>query len=83
MKNTYRYVFGATCPNDGETIIYGLEIRSDDRIMVEAIKDACANWTSGFQEDIAEALHAEFPNASVQLRAQHQGVEIVTVLEAA
>lgn len=83
MKHTYRYVFAAKCPSDGETIIYGLEIRSNDMIRVEAIKDACAGWQSGFQEEIAEALHAEFPVASMQLRAQHQGVEIVTVLEPA
>jgi hypothetical protein len=57
--NTYRYVFASICPNDGDSIIYGLEIHSKDRIMVEAIKDACAEWQNGFQEDIAADLHEQ------------------------
>jgi hypothetical protein len=80
--NTYRYVFAAKCPSDDETIIYGLEIRSREKIMVESIKDACADWPSGFQEEIAADLH-KILGGSLTLRAQHQGVEIVTELDAA
>jgi len=79
--NTYRYVFAAICPNDGDSIIYGLEIRSQERIMVEAIKDACAEWPTGFQEDIAADLHKQLGGV-LTLRAQHQSVEIVTTLGA-
>lgn len=77
--NIYRYVFPSVCPSDGDTIIYGLEIRSEERVMVESIKDACAEWPRGFQEDIAADLHKELGGV-LTLRAQHQGVEIVTTL---
>lgn len=80
--NTYRYVFASACPSDGETIIYGLEIRSREKIMVERIKDVCAEWPRGFQEEIAADLHQQL-GGSLTLRAQHQGVEIVTELDAA
>ncbi len=80
--NVYRYVFASVCPNDGDQIIYGLEIRSVERIMVEAIKDACADWPRGFQEEIAEDLQRAL-GGEVTLRAQHQGVEIVTTLGSA
>lgn len=77
--NVYRYVFPATCPSDGETIIYGLEIRSKEKIMVERIKEVCAENPRGFQEDIAADLHANLGGV-LTLRAQHQGVDIVTTL---
>jgi len=80
--NTYRYVFAAKCPSDDETIIYGLEIRSREKILVERIKEVCAEWPSGYQEEIAADLHSLL-GGSLTLRAQHQGVEIVTELDAA
>lgn len=79
--NTYRYVFSAKCPSDEETIIYGLEVRSKEMIRVETIKSACSEWTTGFQEDIARDL-CDVLGASISLRAQHQGVEILTELDA-
>jgi hypothetical protein len=79
--NTYRYVFACKCPSDDETIIYGLEVRSKEMIRVEAIKDACAEWTTGFQEAIAADLR-DVLGAAISLRAQHQGVEILTELDA-
>jgi hypothetical protein len=80
--NIYRYVFGAKCPIDDDMIIYGLEIRSEEMIRVEKIKDACAEWPAGFQEEIAADLQKRL-GGELRLRAQHQGVEIVTTLEAA
>jgi hypothetical protein len=77
--NVYRYVFACKCPSDDETIIYGLEVQSVEMIRVEKIKDACAEWPSGFQEDIAADLHKQLGGV-LTLRAQHQGVEIVTTL---
>lgn len=77
--NVYRYVFAAICPSDGDQIIYGLEIRSEEKIMVEKIKEACADWSMAFQEDIAADLHKRLGGV-LTLRAQHQGVEIITTL---
>lgn len=77
--NTYRHVFAACCPANGETIIYGLQLCSTERIMVEDIRSACNEIAIGYQEDIAKQLLATF-KCRVQLRAQHQGVEVVTVL---
>jgi hypothetical protein len=77
--NVYRYIFAAKCPRDDETIIYGLEIRSGEKITVERIKEVCAEWPTGFQEDIAADLQVQL-GGSLTLRAQHQGVEIVTEL---
>lgn len=76
--NTYRYSFAATCPSDGETIIYSLEIRSAKTIMVEHIKTAIALHNKGFQERIADDLHERFGGLQV-MRGVHQGVEIETV----
>ena len=80
--NTYRYTFAATCPVNGEAIIYTLEMRSAGRIMVEHIKTACALWRTGYHEDIAADLHRRF-DGDVRLTANHHGVEIETVLTAA
>ncbi|KAF1071998.1 hypothetical protein [Variovorax sp.] len=77
--NVYHYVFASECPSDGDQIIYGLEIRSVERIMVERIKEVCAEWPRGFQEDIAADLVKQL-GGEITLRAQHQGVEIVTTL---
>lgn len=79
--NTYRYVFASKCPSDYEIIIYGLEVRSKEMIRVESIKDACAAWPTGFQEAIAADLRNVL-GAAISLRAQHQGVEILTELDA-
>lgn len=79
--NIYRYVFASACPSDGDTIIYGLEVRSKEMIRVEAIKEACAAWPTGFQENIAADLR-DVLGAAVSLRAQHQGIEILTELGA-
>ncbi|AOX26861.1 TPA: hypothetical protein ACNH9H_001786 [Pseudomonas aeruginosa] len=40
--NTYRHTFAATCPSDGDVIMYSLEIRSQTMIRVEHIKTATA-----------------------------------------
>jgi hypothetical protein len=80
--NCYRYTFAATCPQDGEQIIYGLSIWSKERVLVERIKEVCAEWPAGFQEDIAADLHKQL-GGTLRLRATHQGVEIVTTLEPA
>lgn len=77
--NTYRYTFAAECPNNGEMVIYRLEIETDRQIYVEHIKTACALHTEGYHEAIAADLHARF-GGSLRLNANHHGVEIETVL---
>lgn len=77
--NTYRYSFGADCPNNGDLIIYRLEISSAKMIHVEHIKIACALHNEGYQESIAADLHARF-GGTLRLVANHHGVEIETLL---
>lgn len=81
MIHIYRYVFSSICPNDGEVILYGLEIRSPQTIMVEAIKSACADHPKEFQEAIAADLHKRL-GGELRLRARHQGVEILSIFGA-
>ena len=76
--NIYRFQFVATCPADGDAIVYTLEIRSLRMIMVEHIKTATALIKSGFHEQIADQLSDRFGGDQTIL-AVHQGVEIETV----
>ncbi|MBD8790929.1 hypothetical protein IFR09_11120 [Pseudomonas syringae] len=76
--NIYRHTFTATCPSDGDTIIYSLEIRSQAVIMVEHIKTATALIKSGYHESIADDLSERFGGYQTMI-ATHQGVEIETV----
>ncbi|SEE40083.1 hypothetical protein [Pseudomonas coleopterorum] len=76
--NIYRHTFKATCPSDGDTIIYSLEIRSLAVVMVEHIRTATALIKSGYHERIADEL-AERLGGDQTIKAVHQGVEIETV----
>lgn len=76
--NTYTKTFIATCPVDGENIIYALAIQSKKMIHVEHINTACALQKSGFHEDIADALHAVLGGEQT-IEATHAGVRITTV----
>lgn len=76
--NIYRHTFAATCPSDGDTIIYSLEIRTLDVVMVEHIRTATALVKSGYHERIADEL-AERLGGDQTIKAVHQGVEIETV----
>jgi hypothetical protein len=80
--NKYRFTFVATCPNNGEAIIYHLSIETEKRVMVEHIKTACALWKTGYHEEIAADLHERF-GGHLTLAANHHGVDIETVLEEA
>lgn len=77
-SNTYRYTFTATCPDDGEVIVYSLEIRSQTMIRVEHIKTATALIKQGWHEQIADQLAERFGGDQV-IKAVHQGVEIESV----
>ncbi|MEN8639639.1 hypothetical protein [Pseudomonas sichuanensis] len=77
-SNTYRHTFTATCPGDGEVIVYSLEIRSLAMIRVEHIKTATALIKEGYQEQIADELAERF-GGDLVIKAVHQGVEIESV----
>lgn len=77
-SNTYRHTFTATCPGDGEVIVYSLEIRSQAMIRVEHIKTATALIKEGYQEQIADELAERF-GGDLVIKAVHQGVEIESV----
>lgn len=79
--NTYRYTFIAACPGNGEQIVYTLELRHTQKVLVEHIKTACALHKQGHQEEIAADLHTRF-GGHLTLRAVHHGVDIETVLAA-
>ena len=76
--NIYRHTFVATCPSDGESIIYRLEIKTTKVIMVEHIKTATALIKKGYHEQIADQLHDCF-GGEQRIVATHQGVEIETL----
>lgn len=78
--NTYTTSFFATCPNNGIRVHYHLSIVSETMLGVEEIITAVQAITSGFHEDIAEAL---LPLGGRQtLKADHHGVHITTYREA-
>lgn len=76
--NIYRHTFVATCPSDGDQVIYSLEIRSLTMIHVEHIKAAAALIKKGWHEQIADQLSDQFGGEQTII-ATHQGVEIETV----
>jgi len=78
MKNIYRHQFTATCPNNGQTITYSLELSCEWTIMVEDIQEVCVEAQDlgrPYHENIADLLHAKLGGKQV-LRAFHHGVEI-------
>lgn len=76
--NIYQHTFVATCPSDGESIIYRLEIKAPKVIMVEHIRTATALIKKGYHEQIADQLHDRFGGEQL-IVATHQGVEIQTL----
>jgi hypothetical protein len=75
--NIYRHTFAATCPNDGELIIYRLEIKTNEMIFVEHLKAETALIKTGIQERIADRLQQRFGGEQTMV-ATHQGIEIET-----
>lgn len=77
--NIYTRKFVASCPNNGEPIIYSLRIETDDRmIQVEHIVTATALHKQGYHEQIADDLFGRFGGRQT-LEAHHHGVDILTV----
>lgn len=77
-QNTYTYTFVASCPTNGEAIVYKLVIQSDQKILVEHIKTAVALIKQGYHEDIANTLFDHFGGVQT-IEANHHGVDIKTV----
>lgn len=75
--NIYRHTFAATCPNDGELIVYRLEIKTNEMIFVEHLKAETAVIKTGIQEQIADRLQQRFRGEQTMV-AVHQGIEIET-----
>ena len=81
--NIYTRQFAATCPNNGESIIYNLRIEAGEKVIqVEHIVTATALIKRGYHEQIADELHGRFGGRQT-LRAHHHGVDIETIREAA
>jgi len=76
-ENCYRYTFVATCPTDGDSVVYTLEILSSKKILVEHIRTAVALQNSGHQEEIADELLRQLGGRQ-RIVATHRGVEIET-----
>lgn len=73
--NIYRHQFVSHCPNNGQHIIYALEIESAEVIHVEHIVTVANLLANSFHEDIADELHERFGGRQT-LRAHHHGVDI-------
>lgn len=76
--NIYRHQFVSTCPVNGASIIYVLEIRATATIRVEHIVTACALHPRAFHEAIADDLFERFGQVQI-LKAHHHGVDIETI----
>lgn len=75
--NIYRHEFVSVCPNNGQSIIYALEIATDRVIYVEHITTAATLHKRAFHEAIADDLFARFGGKQI-LRAHHHGVDVET-----
>ena len=73
----YDHQFAATCPADGEAIVYFLTIKTDALIMAEDIAAFCRSHDAVFHEALADRLIEKFGGRQ-KLRATHQGVHITT-----
>lgn len=77
--NRYSVTFMAKCPNNDRIVRFALCVESKATIMVEDILKAVdALPSTGFHEDIADALTVALPGRQT-LTAHHHGVDIETV----
>ena len=77
--NIYRHQFVSACPNNGDVIIYALEIESDSMIQVEHITTQAklCRLDATYHEKIADAFYERFGGRQT-IRAHHHGVDIET-----
>lgn len=79
--NFYTHQFVSSCPNNGASIVYHLEIASVVLIQVEHIVTACKLMDNLFHEAIADQLSERFGGVQT-LQGHHHGVHIRTVRDA-
>ena len=77
-ENIYRFKFSARCPADGANIEYAAEICANTMIRVESIHLHLTDIKEGFQEELADAMHAAF-GGKLSIRGVHQGIEILSL----
>jgi hypothetical protein len=75
--NIYSTKFIAVCPVNGKSIVYCLEIKHLNKILVEDILEEVSKFTSAFHEEIADELFLKFGGRQ-RLIANHHGVVIET-----
>jgi len=77
FMNKYSTKFIALCPVNNKPIIYQLEIKHIEKILVEDILETISDFASGFHESIADKLFEKFGGEQT-LIANHHGVFIET-----
>ena len=75
--NKYTTKFIALCPINNKQIVYQLEIKHSEQIMVEKIIEEVGKYTSAFHERIADELFVLLGGEQT-LTANHHGVVIQT-----
>lgn len=80
--NIYRQRFTAPCCNNGLTVIYELDLRTKDDVvvMVEDIQAACieaATLPKPYHENIADLMFERFGGFQI-IKAHHHGTDIET-----
>jgi hypothetical protein len=75
--NKYTTKFIALCPINNKQIVYQLEIKHSEQIMIEKILEEVGKYTSAFHERIADELFTLFGGEQT-LTANHHGVVIQT-----
>lgn len=77
--NIYRHQFVSVCPNNGDVIIYALEIESDSMIQVEHITTQAklCRLEASYHEKIADAFFERFGGRQT-IKGHHHGVDIET-----
>jgi hypothetical protein len=77
FMNKYTTKFITLCPINKKQIVYQLEIKHSEQIMVEKILEEVGKYTSAFHERIADELFILFGGEQT-LTANHHGVVIQT-----
>lgn len=77
FMNKYTTKFIALCPINNKQIVYQLEIKHSEQIMVEKIIEEVSKYTSAFHEQIADELFVLFGGEQT-LTANHHGIVIQT-----
>ena len=75
--NTYQIRFWVTCPSNGKSIEYALEIKTKTMIQVEDLMAFLSEEKTAYHEPLADRLAAKFGGVQT-MTANHHGVQITT-----